>query len=243
MIHNAIFETAKIEKAVIRVCSLIEEDKKSNLHWESYSEAQLWRELVSCILGSRVRFDTARACAQHLNELGLLNKDFILDNPSQAEIKIKNELKKALFPPFKDNIGCRYRFPNSRARQIINSAIEIYANSRTTIKTILKSHNNSKETRKTIIDKCYGIGSKQASLFLRNISYCDNLAILDSHVNRYINLLKLRENYPSYSASRNSYLYDEKILSEYARIKEISLATLDIAIWVVMSLAQQEFGI
>lgn len=232
-----------IEKAVIKLCKVIESERKEITDWKYYSEEQLWFELVSCILGSRVPFETAEACSKYLRNLGLLDKSIILNNPKKSENKLKKELSKKIYPPFKGKIGRIYRFPNSRSQHIVKTAIEIYRNSKTTIKNILKEHRNAHETRNILIKKCYGIGPKQASLFLRNISYCDNLAILDSHVIRYIELLNLKESAPKHSEQKNDYLYKERVLAAHAKLKRRSLATLDFAIWVVMSVAQKEFVI
>jgi len=240
MNQNYHTDIENIEKAVIKVCNLIEAEENYKIDWKYYPEKQLWFELVSCILGSRVRFETAKACTHHLKKLGLLNLSNILKNPRKIENKMKKELRKPIYPPLVGKIGNKYRFPNSRSTHIIKTAIEIYTNSGTTIKNILRKHQNSREARDILIKKCYGIGPKQASLFLRNISFCNSLAILDSHVIRYMESLKLKENIPFYNGNKNNYLKQENILSEYAKMKKKSLAALDLAIWVVMSLIQKE---
>ena len=87
-----------------------------------------------------------------------------------------------------------------------------------------------------------GIGPKQASLFLRNISYCKDLAIIDSHVIDYMKLMKLNEDIDSQIiAKKNQYLMNEQILLSYADDREKTLATLDFAIWIVMRLIKREY--
>ena len=46
------------------------------------------------------------------------------------------------------------------------------------------------EARKILSDTCTGIGFKQASLFLREIYFAKNLAILDTHVINYMKIEK-----------------------------------------------------
>jgi len=243
MIHKPTLEIERIENAVIKLCNKIDSEGKKKVTWQDYSEEQLWSELVSCILGSRVLYETAKACTKHLRNSNLIEISIILNNPEVQENKLIKELSKPIFPPFNGKKGSKYRFPCFRSKHIVKTAIEIYHNSKTSIKNLLEINRDANETRYTMIKKCHGIGPKQASLFLRNISYCDNLAILDSHVIRYIKLLRLKENSSTYNGQKCDYFLNENILSEYAKLKKKSLATLDFAIWVVMSLIYKEFSI
>ena len=76
---------------------------------------------------------------------------------------------------------------------------------------------------------------------MRNIYYSENLAILDSHVVRYMVLLKMVKNVSKLKLSnKNTYVNLESQLQNYATSNGKSLSTLDIAIWVVMRLVQKE---
>jgi N-glycosylase/DNA lyase len=82
-----------------------------------------------------------------------------------------------------------------------------------------------------------GIGPKQASLFLRNVGYAENLAILDVHVlrfMRYIGLLRAPE--ISVTTLRRYEVAEERLLA-YSLGLGWPMATLDVAIWVVMRAA------
>ncbi|VVB53828.1 putative N-glycosylase/DNA lyase [uncultured archaeon] len=85
-----------------------------------------------------------------------------------------------------------------------------------------------------------GALQKQASLFLRNIYYTENLAILDTHVIRYMELQGLHQGFKKY-ITKNQYIVYEKKLSAYADSLNKSLAKLDVAIWVVMRVVQRDF--
>jgi len=224
----------KIENAVMRVCEELEHDRRKKT-WVDFSEKELWLELISCILGSRVRSETATACSNHLRERNLVDISIILKKPRETETKISIELAKSIFPPH----GCKYPFPRSKATCIVVTAVEIYEKDNTSIKQILSSYPNPLEARKVLVSKCRGIGFKQASLFLRNVSFCDNLAILDTHVVRFIESVILRT---QIRLTKNQYLFLERILYEYAQSKRVSLATLDFSIWIVMRLIQREFA-
>ncbi len=232
--------TEKIEKAVIRVSDEIETWRKTEKNWEDYSEEQLWCELVSCILGSRVRYETAKECTTHLKDEGLLTIAKLLTNSETVCMYIIEELNMPLYPPYRNGKGSRYPYPKSKSQYIIKTGLEIYKNSFTSIKHILRTSRDENMTRETFVKICTGIGPKQASLFLRNIGYSENLAILDSHVIHYMYLLGMRDK-KTRIYTMNDYSKYEDILLFYADSLNKTLATVDIAIWIVMRVIQKGF--
>ena len=232
----------RIENAIMKVCDYIDSQRKEVKNWEYYHEHQLWFELVSCILGSRIRYETARACAIHLRNAGLLRISHLLKSPRNVEDKIEKELSKPIYPPFSNGVGSKYRYPKSRSRYVVSTGIQIYKNDNLTIKDILRKCHDGQEARDVLVKKCAGIGPKQASLFLRNILFSDDLAILDCHVIRYIKLLKLNEKFNTINqGKKHPYFVTENMLRLYAISKRKSLATLDVGIWIVMRLIQRRF--
>jgi N-glycosylase/DNA lyase len=231
----------KIEHTIIQVCDYVEKQRNACFNWKDFNEEQLWVELVSCILGSRVRFETARACSRRLYEVGLLNIEKILEKPATIRKEIRKKLSEPIYPPFSksEERGIRYRYPNSKSQFIVQSAIGIYTGDN--ISDILSRSSDGPEARQTLIEKCKGIGPKQASLFLRNIRFSDDLAILDCHVNRYMDMLQLSERYRQINVTKlQQYLKKENILRMYAISKNKSVATMDIGIWTVMRLIKKE---
>jgi len=229
-----------IENTVIRVSNEIELVKKSQKTWENYSESKLWFELVTCILGSRVRYEIVKECIKRLQKKGLLKITYILNNPKIAKMKISNELNKAIYLTFNNGKGIKYPYSKRAAQFITQTCSEIYKKRRTKIKLLLKKCCNEYEVRDLLVRICMGIGPKQASLFLRNICYCENLAILDSHVIHYMKLLNLIKEFRE-TITKNQYLTYEKKLLSYADSLNKTLGNLDLAIWVVMRLVQKEF--
>ena len=51
-----------IEHAIRDVCSVLGD--RAFVSWEEHSEDDLWRELIYCILGSRVKFQVAHAAVE-----------------------------------------------------------------------------------------------------------------------------------------------------------------------------------
>ena len=85
-----------------------------------------------------------------------------------------------------------------------------------------------------------GIGPKQASLFLRNIGYAKDLAILDTHILRYMSLVGLLPNLIQSVSTLRKYETVEGLLCSYSEKFQVSLAYIDIAIWVVMRTCRKE---
>jgi len=232
----------EIENAVIGVSTYIENNNNFEIGWYNLLEEQLWCELVSCILGSRVTYEIASSCVSHLYQQGLLYPLNIIDKPDKTERYLVHELSKPFFSSFKKEEGYKYPYPKTRSRYIVQTAIEIYENDKTTLKKILEDCKNEYEARESIKEKSKGIGYKQASLFLRNVSYSENLAILDCHVIKFMVLLNIVENNEIQNVStRYRYMKLEKDLLTYAISKEKQISTLDLAIWIVMRLVQREF--
>lgn len=230
---NANITTGKVEKTVLKLCEEIERDEKSALSWEQLPEESLWYELVSCILGSRVRYEMAKDCSKHLQNSGLLLITNIMTDPAGSKKSIAKELSRPIFPPYKRDKGTKYPFSNSKAEYIVKTCLEIYEKRFSSIRQTLESSEDGYAARKALVDLCWGIGPKQASLFLRNIGYCKNLAILDSHILNFIDFMGLLKN-EVYKGTMNSYLKFEEVLRNYAFLLNKKLSSLDLAIWVVM---------
>jgi len=240
MIFENLLNTKIVEDAVINVCSYIENKKKEKTDWHNFSEEQLWYELVSCILGSRVKFEVATTYSTHLQRLDIVNPWRIIVDPVEHEKNLRSELCKSIVGRRENNI-LRYPYPNSKANYIIRTAVEIYKNNNTTLRNILGNCNNEYEARELLVKNSVGIGYKQASLFLRNISYSNNLAILDSHVIRFMGMIRIIDNGRVVNISNKKiYTKLENTLLEYAQSKSKPLPILDFAIWIVMRTIQKE---
>ena len=61
-----------IENAIRDVCSDLDEKNHQSPTWSRMNEDDLWRELVACVLGSRVRFEAAHAAVERMGEMELL---------------------------------------------------------------------------------------------------------------------------------------------------------------------------
>jgi N-glycosylase/DNA lyase len=229
-----------LEEAVIEVTREVEQ-KEFTRKWYERDECSLWYELVACLLGSNVMFEHAQAAAAYLNSCNLLDIINYRECYQDCENEIARELSKPLFPPLTAKGTLRkYRFPNIRAKHICGTAKKIYGSSNT-LKTLLYNSQDSYSARINIVNHSTGIGPKQASLFLRNINYDDDLAILDSHVLRYMRIIGLLCEEIGSIIKIELYERIEKKLQSYATQLGKKLCHLDTAIWIVMRVYQKDF--
>jgi N-glycosylase/DNA lyase len=230
----------RIEPAVVKITKHLDTTENTNKYM--LAENQLWYELVACILGSRTKYELAKAFTQHLKVSGLLNIDNMKKDYVSFEINVRKYLSENVTFYFGGvKITQKYRYPISRANYIRRTAENIYRDSSMT--NLLFLNQDPISARNQLILNVVGVGPKQASLFLRNIGYADNLAVLDTHVLKYMSLIKLIPYQISSIVSIIKYEKLEKILQYYAKCLNTKLANLDVAIWIVMRTYEREFQI
>ncbi|MDE3170633.1 MAG: hypothetical protein KGL75_10850 [Acidobacteriota bacterium] len=201
--------------------------------WHARSEQELWAELVGCILSSQVRHEACSAAHERLTLNGLLDV-----KRAEFPTGLSEALRCALDQAFAgtDNsfgfIG-KYRFSNSKAEQIAKTASHLYQKGNQ-LTTILRDSQTAADARRTLISICSGVGPKQASLFLRNIGYSCDLAVLDTHVIRYMQIVGLTRQDCRALNSIRLYERGELRFQFHAAGTGFTTATLDSAVWIVM---------
>ncbi len=118
----------------------------------------------------------------------------------------------------------KHRFPNARAKYIIEA--RKYA---AEIKNIIINFGDERQAREWLVKNIKGLGYKEASHFLRNVSY-KNVAILDRHILNVLCENELIGEIPK-TPGRNKYFKIEKIMEEIADDLRLSLAELDFYLW------------
>ena len=200
------------------------------LDWKNKSESELWHELCFCILSANVNYDLAKSTLNHLVKHNFLNPDwFVFAENSQK--KIETEFEKSVYlPKKKDNTLRKYRYPKKRSEQIIKAGIFLYKKNNG-IKDILSKFDNPVDSREFLVSNISGIGIKEASHYLRNIGYCNSLAIIDVHVLAFLENILLTKFRKNKSLSDKMYLFLEKILVNFSKFHNLTLSILDMAIW------------
>lgn len=222
----------RLEYAVREVCKEIKK-RKNIVDCHDIPEEQLWNELVSCILGSQVQYEHSQCVINYLISEDLLSIKYLLSNGEQFERNIQSALKKYIPSPLTKTGRIKYRYPRTKANYIRRTGESIYSTS-SSIRNILTSCTNERIARIRIMSVAVGIGPKQASLFLRNIGYAENLAILDTHILKYMTVIGLVPQILKTVSYLPKYEDIEGILNNYATKFKENLACLDTAIWIVM---------
>lgn len=238
----AIRERKSLHHAVVRVCEELSSKPAQSYQWLHYQEDDLWYELASCILGSRVSYEEAVAAARYLRSTGLLH---FKCNPSdlwEFEKRIAEALSVRIFPSAKKSSGQRYRFPFIRANHIRRTAEAIYSHGNS-LRKILFHSTNTKDARVHLVSTAFGIGPKQASLFLRNIGYADDLAILDRHVLQYMHWTRLIPKEPVQVHTLRGYEQIERTFLGHAQEMGLPVAFLDLAVWIVVRVLRRGYAI
>lgn len=202
----------------------------NNRKWDEMSENELWQELCLCILSSNVPYELARSAFFQLKEKGYLELEWIVKTSNSQEL-IADELSKPAYLPKKlDGSYRRYRFPNARSKDIFQAAKVVSLDKRWLSK-LLASSISEKEARDFLVANISGLGLKEASHFLRNVRYSNQIAIIDSHVLSF--LVKIGEvaQTDTKTITPNNYLELESKLQEICRKHRLNLSIFDMAIW------------
>jgi len=223
----------RLNKAVQEVCVCLQEKYACKPRWETLDENILWRELVACILGSRVRYDVAYSAVERMGMANLF---------SDIQIKAKQPLyEKAVFNVLmqhtsSDNaygVQHRYPFPSIRAGQIGTAAQTIYSRSGT-IKSILEKAQDERDARRHLAREVSGLGPKQASLFLRNVGFATQVAVLDAHVLTYMDWIGLTPSPVKTVKTLRQYESLEDAFIEHSYSCGFPPDQFDLAVWVVV---------
>mgnify|MGYP000672146687 CR=1 FL=1 len=200
------------EELVLRLEALKRSDvgeivKKKMEEFRSFSEKpdeEWFSELCFCILTANSSAKVGIKVQMGLGWEGFLNL------PRKSLIKKLKELG--------------YRFYNRRAEYIIE------ARKFWKIKNLLKDFKKAEDAREWLVEKIRGLGYKEASHFLRNVGYTNNLAILDRHVLKTLYEYKLVSKLPK-NLTRKTYLNLEMILRKFAKEACLTVAELDLYLW------------
>lgn len=137
----------------------------------------------------------------------------------------KSEVKKCL--------RGRARFHNSKTKHILNAQKFFSRNGQIRIKEILRENKiekNHLQTRSWLVRNVKGLGYKEASHFLRNIGFYENIAILDRHILKNLVALGVIPETPK-SLSVKKYLEIEEKLIRFCKREGIKPEELDLALW------------
>ena len=177
--------------------------------WKDGSENNLFIELVFCLLTPQSKAKTCWEAVENLVDKNILfkgSKDQILKEVSVI------------------------RFKNNKTAYILQARRQFYKNGESRLKSLLSKLDDVGEKRDWLVENIKGIGYKEASHFLRNIGFGENIAILDRHILKNLKLLNVIPDIPV-SLSKKQYLLIEKKMKKFSKKINISLSHLDLLLW------------
>lgn len=121
------------------------------------------------------------------------------------------------------------RFPNNKAGYIVETRERFSSGGKIRVKDRIDP-GDIKGTRDRLVNDVKGIGFKEASHFLRNIGFGEELAILDVHILRNMVRYGVIKEIPK-SVSRKVYLELEGKLKKFSDEINVPMGELDILFW------------
>ena len=177
--------------------------------WKTGTREKIFAELVFCILTPQSRGISCWAAVENMMKKGVL----FAGDASQ----IVKELNKV-------------RFLYKKSEYIIEARKKFLDDSKVSIKSIINRINDGHGAREWLVQNVKGIGYKEASHFLRNIGFQQNLAILDRHIVKNLKFIGVLKEIPG-SISRRRYLDIEKRMMEFSKAVQIPMGHLDLVMW------------
>ena len=122
------------------------------------------------------------------------------------------------------------RFGDSKARYIVEARNQFTKDGELHLKSRISGFYNAFELREWLVKNVKGLGYKEASHFLRNIGRGEEFAILDRHILRNLNRMRVIPEIPV-SITKKRYLEIEEKLRRFSSQIGIPMADLDLLFW------------
>jgi len=177
--------------------------------WKKGTKKEIFTELVFCILTPQANGKSCWSAVENMIKKGVLFKG--------DRSQIVKELSRA-------------RFINKKSAYIVEARKKFLLDSNVSLKSIISQIGDGHGAREWLVQNVKGIGYKEASHFLRNIGFEQNLAILDRHILKNLKFIGVIEEIPD-SLSKRRYFEMEKRMMEFSKAVQIPMSHLDLLIW------------
>ncbi len=201
---NELFEIHK--KIRLRIVDTIAKFKSI---WQNGSDEELFIELSFCVLTPQSKALEAWKAISNLKASGDLFRANNMDLSKQLN---------------------RVRFKNNKAKYLV-AAREMFSGvNGLNTRELLDKAGDVFEKREWLVENVKGIGYKEASHFLRNIGFVEDVTILDRHILKNMKHYCLIPEIPK-SISPAIYIKFENKFKEFATQINIPIEQLDFVFW------------
>jgi len=177
--------------------------------WKKGKKKEIFAELVFCILTPQANGKACWSAVENMIRKGVL---FTGDRG-----QIVKELSSA-------------RFIHKKSAYIVEAREKFLLDSKVSLKSIISQIGDGYKAREWLVQNVKGIGYKEASHFLRNIGFEQNLAILDRHIVRNLQFVGVIKEIPG-SLSKGRYFETENRMVEFSKAIQIPMSYLDLVMW------------
>ena len=178
---------------------------------ETKDEKRALCELIFCIFTPQSKATNCWNCVEKIIEKNLLKSN------EPAEFLKLNEMNYV-------------RFKNKKAYFAIEAKNKFIKNGKTEILKFLSKFKSVNEMREHLVENIKGYGYKEASHFLRNIGFVDEVAILDRHILKNLKLMGVIKRIPE-SVTPKLYLIIEEKMKKFSEKIKIPMGALDLILW------------
>jgi len=172
-------------------------------------EEKIFAELAFCLCTPQSKAKTCDAAVQEL----VKNKKLFSASPK--------EISKTL--------SSKVRFHNNKAGYIAEARKKLMPEIKEKLMS-LDIYNDIPKAREWLVANIKGLGLKEASHFLRNIGFFENIAILDRHILKNLKKYGAIKQIPK-TVSKKKYFAIEKKMREFCEKIKIPMQELDLLFW------------
>ena len=227
---------AAVNKTIRALCVEVRSGAGGVRDWHLRTEEELLHEACVCMFSSQMVFEVAEAAAGRIKDRGLLRATRMDD--------YEQRLALALYEPLTVEQGGKIRQVRPRFRNrlaaLLATTMSTMREQGQSLRSTLFSAGSAREARELLVKQVWGFGPKQASLFLRRVGYCAELAVLDTHILDYLRVARGIDPKPGALSRLSGY---ERIEVEFQRVAAEfghPVGCVDLAMWVTMRVAKRE---
>ncbi|MDE1798578.1 MAG: N-glycosylase/DNA lyase [Candidatus Micrarchaeota archaeon] len=169
----------------------------------------LLSELAFCVCAANSSAKAADRAQRKLAESGLLFSD---DTQAISSVLLSSHV----------------RFHKNKAKYLIEARRHLF--DQKGLEKAREKHKTQIALRDYLAEEVMGLGYKEASHFLRNIGYADDIAILDRHILKNLRSLGVLRRLPK-TLTPKRYKAIERKMARFSRQVRIPFAHLDLLFW------------